>query len=95
MIWCRPIRDRRGVHRPSNGDRAVCPRCGDHSLEFNDRYRLAGPNGVIVSTPAWVCDHTGCGCSLPVRAASTRHLTRPQRNMARASLGQQLRKKSS
>lgn len=67
MIWCRPVRDRRRAYRPSNGERKLCPRCGTVSLEFNDRYRLPGPTGAVVRTPAWACDRTGCGYSEAVR----------------------------
>ena len=67
MIWCKPVRDRRGAYRPSNGDRKLCPRCGTLSFEFSDRYRLPGPTGAVMSTPAWACDRTGCGHSEAVR----------------------------
>lgn len=87
MIWYRPIRDRRGRYRPSNGDRKVCPCCAHHSLEFSDRYRLAGPDGVVASTPAWACDQPGCGYGEPVRGESAaRHEQRVSRSIARAAL---------
>ena len=95
MIWCRRIRDRRGIRRPSNGDREVCPRCGGWNLEFNDRYRIAGTNGVITSTPAWVCDGTGCGYCLPVRVTGRRNEPTPRPRMARASLRHPVRSKKS
>lgn len=64
MVWCRPARDRRSDGRPSNGDRKLCPACGRYTVEFSERYRLAGTSG---RTAAWVCD---CGYSESVRAAA-------------------------
>jgi YgiT-type zinc finger domain-containing protein len=94
MIWCRPIRDRRGARRPANGDRKVCPQCGGETLEFSERYRIADRDGVIARTPAWVCDRTGCDVRLPVRRKPGAGLPSPRPTPARAGLPFTLRKKA-
>lgn len=60
----RQVIERRKACRPSNGTTDVCPRCGTHSIEFNERYRL--PN-IVGPTPAWVCDSPVCGFVAAVR----------------------------
>lgn len=67
MMWCRPIRDRRSLRRPRNGDRIACPKCGADSFEFSERYRLPGPSTMLMLTPAWSCEASKCGFVKPVR----------------------------
>jgi hypothetical protein len=53
--------ERRGADRPFNGDRRVCPKCGNRALEFNTRWRLPLQTGRSLALPAWICDEPSCG----------------------------------
>ena len=72
------MRDRRGLDRPSNGDRKICPKCHASSVEFSERYRLPESDGY---TAAWVCDSPSCGYGEPVRDQEKLRLARARRRM--------------
>jgi hypothetical protein len=48
------VADRRGTHRPRNGDTKPCAHCGA-TVEFSERYRFEGD-----VVPAWVCESPKC-----------------------------------
>lgn len=54
--------DRRGPHRPANGDRRTCPSCGG-PMRFAERYVVTMMH-VTVAHPAWLCY---CGAETYVR----------------------------
>jgi hypothetical protein len=64
------LQDRRSTDRPSNGDTALCPKCGIGAIEFNERYRVRLPTGKIAAIPAWVCDRPECRYERPARRSS-------------------------
>jgi C4-type Zn-finger protein len=59
--------NRRASNRPTNGTTALCPKCSTHNVEFNERYRLPNAKGIVVITPAWICESPACGYHLAVR----------------------------
>ena len=54
--------ERRSADRPVNGDTRPCPHHSGGTLEFSERYRLAGK-----PEPAWICDRAHCPMSKPAR----------------------------
>ena len=91
MISCRPMRDRRGLDRSSNGDRKSCPKCQASFIEFSERYRLPEAEGPTV---AWVCDSPSCGHVEPVREVDKRRWAEVKRRMVSMHLKQVRSKKS-
>jgi hypothetical protein len=85
------MRDRRGLNRPSNGDRKTCPNCQTSFAEFSERFRFPQAGG---RTAAWVCDSPSCGYSEPVRAEDQGHGAHDKRRMASMRLKPERRKKS-
>jgi hypothetical protein len=84
--------ERRGPDRPHNGQTAVCPRCGLGTVEFNERYRLPGSNGRLISTAAWVCDAPQCGYHQAVRGKEVPLLSAQELRIAAAKLRAQARR---
>src|SRR5947207_9629389 len=67
VIEHRAVIERRSPNRPTNGTTALCPKCSTHNVEFNERYRLPNAKGIVVVTPAWICESPVCGYHLAVR----------------------------